>query len=112
MIIIYRLVNRNLDNYKLLSWNELKLWSLMKQLILNLTFCLLKMTSTYCQVLSAWMIPLYFIYISPSPLLQSLHLQHCQDMVIIYKDHPSYTLGFHALDGHGVIITKVATKLQ
>ncbi len=89
MIIVYRLVNRNLDNYKLPSWNELKLWSLMKQLILNLTLCLLKITSTYCQVLGASMIPLYFIYIYPSPLLQSLHLQQCQDMAIVYKDHPS-----------------------
>jgi hypothetical protein len=33
MVTAYRLVNRNLDNYKLLNWNELKLWNLMKQLI-------------------------------------------------------------------------------
>lgn len=113
MITTYRLVNRNLDNYKLLSWNELKLWSLMNQLILNLTLCLLKITSTYCQLLSASMIPLYYIYIYPSPLLQSLHLRQCQDMAIVNKDHPSYRLGLGALDGNGaIILTKVATKLQ
>jgi len=54
-----------------------------------------------------------YIYIYRSPLLQSLHLRQCQDITIVNKNHPSYTLGLGALDGNGaIILTKVATKLQ